>query len=375
MRTLTTVQSLSAALATLKPAILPKNSIPILRMARFAGTAITGTDLEISITTQFVAVSADTTALCIEYKPLAGALKKLPKHAEVSLENGPDDHHAILTCGGITMTLPANPASSFPDLPPTGNVLGDIDAPTLATMVRQTRYCISKAVSRFNINGALLESTGDTLRMVATDGHRLSRSDRDASILPFRAILPATGIDAAVRTWGKTDATLTLCTDAEKQHYTLTDGRTRLLMRRLVGTFPDYERVIATPERTPLHLTLDRERLMAATARAGLVADAKSRAIRLRMNGDCRVECEMTGTGTFSESIPAAWNGPNSAIGMNADYLGEALASIPADTVTLEFQEPSIRTFEDGSQIITHQSAVMLRHDGLTLATMPLRVQ
>src|SRR5204863_6732915 len=71
-----------------------------------------------------------------------------------------------------------------------------LDVEVLAELIAKTHFSISTDETRAHLNSALFEWEGDVVRMVTTDGHRLSKVDvtvagRQASatmLIPLKAI-------------------------------------------------------------------------------------------------------------------------------------------------------------------------------------------
>src|SRR5204862_456498 len=83
-------------------------------------------------------------------------------------------------------------------------------AKILQALVERTVYAITQEESRYALNGALFIGDGKTLRMVATDGHRLSLAEASASgehkvIVPRKA-LSEIALLAAALTKGRNDS-------------------------------------------------------------------------------------------------------------------------------------------------------------------------
>src|SRR5258708_5594168 len=95
-------------------------------------------------------------------------------------------------------TLRGMPGDDFPPLPAPaeGSPSLALDVDVLQELVAKTHFSISSDETRAHLNSALFEWDGDVVRMVTTDGHRLSKmevkvSGRQASatmLIPFKAI-------------------------------------------------------------------------------------------------------------------------------------------------------------------------------------------
>src|SRR6202451_2590862 len=95
-------------------------------------------------------------------------------------------------------TLRGMPGDDFPPLPSAaeGSPSLALDVEVLQQLIAKTHFSISTDETRAHLNSALFEWDGDVVRMVTTDGHRLSKmevrvSGRQASatmLIPLKAI-------------------------------------------------------------------------------------------------------------------------------------------------------------------------------------------
>src|SRR5579859_5717228 len=111
-----------------------------------------------------------------------------------------DNATTILKAAGSARryTLRGMPGDDFPPLPTPseGSPTLAIDVDVLQELVAKTHFSISTDETRAHLNSALFEWDGDVVRMVTTDGHRLSKMEvrvtgRQASatmLIPLKAV-------------------------------------------------------------------------------------------------------------------------------------------------------------------------------------------
>lgn len=98
---------------------------------------------------------------------------------------------------------------------------------------------MAKKDIRYYLNGALLETTGEVLRAVGTDGYAMAVADApSADTLPAPLILPRDAVEWALKQ--KTDA-VTL-TEADGI-YRLEAGESSIEVKPIDGRYPDYRAV------------------------------------------------------------------------------------------------------------------------------------
>ena len=94
----------------------------------------------------------------------------------------------MVKAGRSRFTLSSLPASEFP-------VIEEINAKQVIRvgrehfrrLIEKTHFAMAQQDVRYYLNGTMLETSGKTLRAVATDGHRLSLAEtsRRVSALPM----------------------------------------------------------------------------------------------------------------------------------------------------------------------------------------------
>lgn len=207
----------------------------------------------------------------------------------------------------------------------------NIGAKLLTTMIDRTIFAVSPDETRYNLSGVYIECPEpDTVRMAATDGHRLSMIDRPAPGFSMQAgaILPRKGLTELRRLLesdGESGVTLSL----QPQLAWLTRGKTEISMRRVEGEFPDYKGVI--PKHSKYQISVGRDDLLAAIKRASIFSSERYHGIRVSLaSGNLTVSSTSPELGEASETIDVDFTGDEFSVGFNAAYLLQAVAVMPA---------------------------------------------
>ena len=161
---------------------------------------------------------------------------------------------------------------------------------------------MSQDESRPFLNGLYLIARKQELRLVATDGHRLAlaRSAVDADV-EMAGIVPRKAVQEITRVLGGAER-VDLAV-GESKFYVRTEGF-ELVSKLVEGQFPNYEQVI--PKSSPLRLVVEREPLLAAIRRVAVVADDRTRPVRLTASaGQVRLSAQSQELGEAEETLPA----------------------------------------------------------------------
>ena len=157
---------------------------------------------------------------------------------------------------------------------------------------------------------------------MATDGHRLAlvKGVVDSDV-EMAGIVPRKAVQELTRVLGGADR-VDLAV-GESKFFVRTEGF-ELVSKLVEGQFPNYEQVI--PKTSPVRLVVEREPLLAAIRRVAVVADDRTRPVRLTAStGELRLSAQSQELGEAEETLPAEFQGDELAIGFNARYVLDAL--------------------------------------------------
>ncbi len=326
------------------------------------GIALTATDLEIGL-------RGHVEASVKKAEPITANARKL---YEIVREVGGDEIVLKATGGGWLEVLAGRSKfkvvsldpKEFPELPFASAAKGTairIAAGTLREMIDRSLFAVSTDETRFTLSGVYVE-TGEkgTLRMVATDGHRLALIDRSVANvkLPKGVILPRKGLLEVRKLLDDNDLTEVTLSIGERDAR-FQAGAASLFMRLIEGEFPDYRQVI--PKETRVKATVDRDVLLAALRRTALLASERSHGVRLGLQpGTLSLSASNPEQGEASEDLEVSYQGQALAVGFNARYLLEVLGVHAAgDTIELGLTDEVGPGVVRGSQDPTYTYVLM----------------
>ncbi|GJD65148.1 DNA polymerase III subunit beta [Methylobacterium frigidaeris] len=364
------------ALSSTAKVVEKRNTIPILSNvllhAEGDTLAVTGTDLDIYLTTRVPATVTAAGSITLPAGALHDIARKLPGDAVVTIEDGGNGQVSV-RAGRSRFTLGSLPASDFPA------VLGMADSHAaeiaiagglLAKLLSRTAFAISNEETRYYLNGTFFVGVetpeGPALRAVATDGHRLARVQTSAAsgvrtdvpgvIVPRKACGEISRLAEAA---GEVDVRLVIMA----ARIQMTVGDTVLTSKLIDGTFPDYQRVIPTGnDRIALAPV---EALSAAVARVGVIASERGRAVKLDLDGRGGLTVIMRNPegGEAVETLDVEHEGAPFGIGLNGRFLADILEQVGGDTARLAFADP-------GSPVLIRPR----QGDDALFVLMPMRV-
>lgn len=343
-------KDLYEAVQTVGRAVSGRTPVPILShiLAQPQGDGtlkLTASDTEMWMECRFPARLQQTlegdegsTGFTVPARIFADILGALPD-ADVYLERPEGGNKIQVRCARSDYQILGLPAEDFPAVPDiASNASFTLPGDALRDMIRHVLFAVSKDDSRPILTGVLMIFNGDSLKLVATDTHRLAvRTEKvTGGEGEATAIVPARAMNELLRITGDEDS-VTISLASGQARFDV--GGATMVTRLLEGQFPNYERVIPTGH--DRKLTLEREEFIRAVKRAAIVARDNSNRVVLETQGAQLVlSAESDKVGSARDEIEVAREGDDIQIAFNANYLADVLNVVETEGVVLELTEP-----------------------------------
>jgi DNA polymerase-3 subunit beta len=321
-----------------------KTTIPILSNllveAKGNRLTITATDLELSIRTSCEAKIKKEGAGTIPAKKLLELVRLLPEE-EIKFKLL-DNHWVHITCDRRNYKLVGMSKENFPALPNFPHAMVKVPAALLSDLIAKTTFAISLEESRYTLNGALLVLKPSSIRMVATDGHRLAMVEIDhkfegftnetSVLVPKKAMTEVQRLAQGIGDDGQVEF------GQDESHLFFQFGGRLLTSRKLTGQFPNYEAVL--PRDVNKTLVLEKEELQSALRRVAQLADQRTHAVKFMLSNEgMEVSSSSPDYGEAKEVIGKEFKGDTIAIGFNAQYLLDFLAAAADGPISFELKD------------------------------------
>jgi DNA polymerase-3 subunit beta len=371
------IAELSKALGRSQGIVEKKSTMPILshvllEAKKGADLVVSATDLDIAVSSEHKCEVLKEGAVAVSARHLYDIVRALPEQ-EVVLRRAQNNYLEIRS-GPSEFKLVGLPAEDFPALPRFEKVpFTDLEPGVLLEMIERTFMAVSTDETRYNLNGVYFEPSAEALRLVATDGHRLSLSEKPLTGgfgLKRGVILPKKGLaelkkllSEAAESGTEEGAGETKLGFVENSAILRRPGVV-LSMRLIEGLFPDYKQVI--PKTGDKILTVGRDRFLETLRRISLLSSEKAHAVKLELSkGSLRVLSQNPDLGDAKEDVPVEYQGDALKIGFNARYILDVLAVIRSKDVRLELADdlsPGVLRGADEADA------------GFTAVVMPMRI-
>lgn len=333
---------LQEGLVAVAAAVPTKTTLPVLSNilveASKSGLRLSGTDLDIAVSTVVPASVDQEGAVTLPAKKLVEIVRELPSAGIRMTSSG--EQRVSLECGKSKFKLLGLSREEFPAFPAVKfDTNWKIKSGDLQKLIAHVAFAASTEESRPILNGVLWELRPDRMRMVATNGHRLGRMD-----VPLTAqsgatadlIVPPKALDQ-IRRLFKADEEIEIA--RSDNHLGFRSETTQVYTRLIEGPYPNYEQVI--PRENDKLCTADRAAITSAIRRMSTVASDQTHRIRMAFtSGNCKLSVQTPDLGEAQEEVSVTYEGEPLEIGFNAAYLLEILKFMPTDEIRLTFKAP-----------------------------------
>jgi len=330
---------LLAGIQVVQNIVSPKATLPILSnmLLETKGNILklNTTDLDIGISCELPVNIYEEGAITIPAKRFSDIVRELPpgdiiiharKNNQVEIEGE--------QCRFKLIGLPKEEYPKFPEFKDKEALR--IKQADLKEMLRLTVFAVSHEESRYVLNGLLMEASGDTVRIVATDGRRLAKIERklvQATNKDISIILPVKAVQEISRNL-KDQGEVSFITGTNQVLFEI-DGI--LIATRIIeGEFPNYKQVI--PKEIPTKVKINREDLLSAIRRANLLSTPDFQAIKFELFKDKLIVSKSTpDVGESREEVAVEYGDNELIVGFNPQYLIDVLKNISDEFIPLEF--------------------------------------
>ncbi len=268
----------------------------------------------------------------------------------------PEGQLTIATSDGSTATLRASssarrytlhgiPGDEFPAIPQPdpGATILSLGVDVLSTLIACTHFSISTDDTRLHLNSALFEWEGDRVRMVTTDGHRLSKMEltvkgKQASagmLIPLKGIQELRRLADEAKSEGEGEggyASMELIQSGPNAFFRLPG--LQFSVKLVDAQFPPYQQVIPrTAERVVI---VPRGALTDALRAVSIAASDRTGGVKLTLSrGAMRFSSESPDSGEGFDEIAVDYDGSDVTIGFNARYFLDVLGALDDDRVQI----------------------------------------
>jgi DNA polymerase-3 subunit beta len=329
-----------------------KSTMPVLSNVLLAVDGpsmlrIAATDMYLALVGRVTADVSKGGSVAVSAKDLLERIRMMPD-GPIHLASH-DGSTSIKAAGSARRyTLRGMLGDDFPPLPvpSDGSPSLALSVDVLRELIAKTHFSISGDETRAHLNSALFEWDGDVVRMVTTDGHRLSKMEvkvagRQASatmLIPLKAIQElrrlCDDMGSEVKDGGKDVPAPQLQITQSGSNAFFQGGGVSFAVRLVDAQFPPYAQVI--PQNSDKVVRVQRAMFSDALRAVSVAANERTGGVKLSLgSGVMRVSTESPETGDGFDEVPVEYAGPAMTIGFNAKYFLDVLGALDEDEVQL----------------------------------------
>lgn len=334
-----------------------KTENPSLASIKFVGEGnyifASATDLDLELTARIVGAVDHRLETCLLGYQLRDLLKKARKSEYAIIEQVNNDDDAAIArikFDAVNYDLNSPDINKFPSFPDASNhglQKFTLSGEKLSMMLTRTMGAISTEETRYYLNGIYMHVVGNTLRMVATDGHRLYMQDVDApdcvNSEMYGVIIPTKTVkimNKMIKAKAMPESvSITVIESQIHFEWQSNDGIYYTLQSKTIdGTFPDYNRVI--PNYTEICATGGAVGIVGAVNDVSLISNQRGRAVKLSLtNGESFAVVNNPDAGSASAKLPVNLQGDDLEIGFNSIYFTDLIAVADSKEITMNFND------------------------------------
>lgn len=326
--------------------------------------SLTGTDLEVEIIARIQLEAAQGQGeITVPAKKFVDICRALPDGSVIDFQL--DDQKVIIKSGKSRFTLSTLAASEFPAVEE-GTEEHRFSCPqsVLKQLIDKTAFAMAQQDVRYYLNGMLWELQNSTLRVVATDGHRLALADKEVDGLgvpeTVQSILPRKGVIELSRLVGDGDEVVEITLG--KNHVRASTPFFTFTSKLVEGKFPNYMQVI--PRGGDKIVIGERAELKSAFGRTAILSNEKYRGVRLLVeSGQLTLVANNPEQEEAEDHVSVEYEGDSLEVGFNISYLQDVVNVLNSEKVKITLSDANSSALLQDSE-----------DDSASYVVMPMRL-
>lgn len=319
---------------------------------------LTGTDSEIQLIVAITASSQTQGSITVPARKFLDICRLLPQGAHIVFEGAGDK--VKISSNKSRFSLSCLPAENYPEF--SEAVYHDhffINAGKFKKALDKTVFCMANQDVRYYLNGLLMHVSNQTLKLVASDGHRLSIYEdllEQGTDIEARIILPRKGVLELARLLDDPEADIKI---------EFTSNNIRIINKNIVfsaklvdSKYPDFGKVFQQQAFSVLEI--QKNNLKEALTRVAILSNEKFKGVTLDIAEDAlKLSTHNPEHEEAEEEISVGYTGEPLSISFNAQYLLDALSNVDSDIAVLTVASNANTCFIEEPEVKNYKFVVM----------------
>ncbi len=295
---------------------------------------LTGTDLEIQLIAKINLDSSEPGEITVPARKFLDIVRLLPNEAEIKIELKEDKIKVSSGRSRFSLsTLAANNYPEFSEAELENQFL--INAGQFKKALDKTVFCMANQDIRYYLNGLLLHISNSKLRLVASDGHRLSiYEDNIGSATGYesRIILPRKGVLELTRLLDDEEAELNV--QFSSSNIRIYINNLTFSAKLVDSKYPDFSKVFDQPFFNHIHI--QRQLLKDALTRVAILSNEKFKGVTFDISEDLlRLSSHNPEHDEATEEMIIEYKGEPLSIAFNSQYVLDAVSNLDSELAVL----------------------------------------
>jgi DNA polymerase-3 subunit beta len=319
---------------------------------------LTGTDLEIQLIAKISLDNPEAGEITVPARKFLDIVRLLPSQAEIKFELKGDK--VKVSSGRSRFSLATLPADNYPEFAESElENQFHINAGKMKKALDKTVFCMANQDIRYYLNGLLLHISNSTLKLVASDGHRLSIYEDnigEATGYEERIIMPRKGV---------LELTKLLDDEEVELHVQFSSSNIKFFIKGLTfsaklvdSKYPDFNKVFDQSFFNQIHI--QKQLLKEALTRVAILANEKFKGVTCDIsNGLLKLSSHNPEHDEAEEELIIEYQGESMSLAFNSQYLLDALSNLDSELAVLTIASNSSSCFVEEPEQQPYKFIVM----------------
>jgi DNA polymerase III subunit beta len=341
--------SLFKSVSKVQSIIEKRSNMPILSMILISAddrsVNISATDLEISMQQKIEANVITAGSITISGRKLFEILKE-SKSNDISIKEK-ENNWVYISDDKTQYNLACMSAEEYPVFVEPEHVdMVEMECTALADMINKTIYAITLEEAGYKLSGVYTERIKrdeiSFLRMVSTDGHRLSLVDKkiddlDKIKMEKGVMIPKKGLLELNKLTSEGEK---ISIGFKENNCVAKNENSLVVIRLLESKFPDYREVISIELKNSI--SLNRNELLDGMKRMMILSSESSKGVQITLHNNIMELVSINpDLGDVKDNIKIDYPGDSVEMGFNSKYFVDVLQSMESETVIIGFNDNS----------------------------------
>ena len=302
---------------------------------------IIATDLEVGIKKSVAAEIINPGSITLPAKILYEIVKESGSDT-IKIEEK-DKNWARIKAGTSMYNLAGTSSEEYPDFPEYNEeTLVSLPCELIKELIDKTIFSVAQErESNYTLTGILLEKEKNEegrslLKMVSSDGHRLSIMEKDLDnetdgiVLEKNTLIPKKGVSEIKKTC---EGQKNFSISSDKKQIVVKTKNSLMIVRLMNGEFPDYRSIVNVIEKKGF-IEIERVGFLEALKRTNLFTEDTFNAIQLSVDENKLVlSSQNMDFGNAKDEMEIKYTGEPLELGFNCRYFIDTLQVMRSDTI------------------------------------------